>query len=150
MDNFKKRIHDTGIIPVVALENAENGASLAKALCDGGLPIAEVSYRTDAAHDSIAEMKKACPEMLVGAGTVLTKENVDSALNAGAGFIVTSGFDPDIARTRLVRYPASVENALASSSYYNRADGKSQRDAARQRPSASARWSTGRIFRNIR
>mgnify|MGYP002224381442 FL=1 len=69
---------------------------LAKALCEGGLPCAEVTFRTDAAEESIKIMTEAFPDMLVGAGTVLTAEQVDQAVKAGAKFIVSPGFDPEI------------------------------------------------------
>lgn len=95
MRDIRKIIHDIGIVPVIALDRVEDAAPLAKALCKGGLPVAEVTYRTDAAHDAMIEMKKACPEMLVGAGTVISKQQVDSALDAGAEFIVSPGLNPE-------------------------------------------------------
>ncbi len=98
MADILKKIHGIGIVPVIALENVEDAAPLAQALCNGGLPVAEVTYRTACAHDAMIEMKKACPQMLVGAGTVLTKEQVDSALDAGAEFIVSPGLNPEIVR----------------------------------------------------
>ena len=98
MADILKKIHGIGIVPVIALENVEDAAPLAQALCSGGLPVAEVTYRTACAHDAMIEMKKACPQMLVGAGTVLTKEQVDSALDAGAEFIVSPGLNPEIVR----------------------------------------------------
>ena len=98
MRDVRKIIHNIGIVPVIALDKVEDAAPLAKALCDGGLPVAEVTYRTAAAHDAMIEMKKARPEMLIGAGTVLTKEQVDSALDAGAEFIVSPGLNPEIVR----------------------------------------------------
>ena len=98
MADILKKIHGIGIVPVIALENVEDAAPLAQALCKGGLPVAEVTYRTACAHDAMIEMKKACPKMLVGAGTVLTKEQVDSALDAGAEFIVSPGLNPEIVR----------------------------------------------------
>lgn len=91
-----KRIYEFGIVPVIALDDVELAADLARALCRGGLAIAEVTYRTACAHDAMIEMKKACPEMIIGAGTVLTKEQVDSALDAGAQFIVSPGLNPAI------------------------------------------------------
>ena len=94
MNDINKKIHDIGIVPVIALENVEDAAPLARALCNGGLPVAEVTYRTAAAHDAMIEMRKACPEMIIGAGTVLTKEQVDSAIDAGAEFIVSPGTNP--------------------------------------------------------
>ena len=87
-----------GIIPVIALDNADDAAPLAKALCDGGLPCAEVTFRTAAAEESIRIMSEQFPEMLVGAGTVLTTEQVDHAMNAGAKFIVSPGFNPKVVK----------------------------------------------------
>ncbi len=95
MSDIYKKIHDIGIVPVIALEKVEDAAPLAKALCAGGLPVAEVTYRTDAAHDAMIEMRKACPEMIIGAGTVTNRAQVDSALDAGAEFIVSPGFNAD-------------------------------------------------------
>lgn len=91
-----KRIYEFGIVPVIALDHVEDAPALATALCNGGLAIAEVTYRTDCAHDAMVEMKKACPHMIVGAGTILTKEQVDSAIDAGAEFIVSPGLNPTI------------------------------------------------------
>ncbi len=85
-----------GVVPVVVLNDAKDAKPLAKALCDGGLPCAEVTFRTDAAEESIRIMTTEYPDMLVGAGTVLTIENVDRAVKAGAKFIVSPGFDPEI------------------------------------------------------
>lgn len=96
MSNVAEIIQKMGVVPVVVLNNAKDAAPLAKALCEGGLPCAEVTFRTDAAEESIAIMSKEYPEMFVGAGTVLTTEQVDRAVNAGAKFIVSPGFDPEI------------------------------------------------------
>ncbi len=85
-----------GVIPVVVLNRAEDAKPLAEALCDGGLKCAEVTFRTDAAEESIKIMSKEFPEMMVGAGTVLTIDQVDRAVAAGARFIVSPGFDPEI------------------------------------------------------
>jgi 2-dehydro-3-deoxyphosphogluconate aldolase/(4S)-4-hydroxy-2-oxoglutarate aldolase len=84
------------IIPVVVLNRAEDAKPLAKALCEGGLKCAEVTFRTEAAEESIRIMASEYPDMMVGAGTVLTIEQVDRAVNAGARFIVSPGFDPEI------------------------------------------------------
>ncbi|MBR2527682.1 MAG: bifunctional 4-hydroxy-2-oxoglutarate aldolase/2-dehydro-3-deoxy-phosphogluconate aldolase [Blautia sp.] len=92
IDQFRK----IGIIPVVVLDDAKDALPLGKALCQGGLPCAEVTFRTAAAEDSIRAMSKEFPDMLVGAGTVLTKEQVDRAVDAGAKFIVSPGLDPAI------------------------------------------------------
>ena len=93
---MEKKIAELKVVPVVVLENAKEAAPLAKALCEGGLPCAEVTFRTAAAKDSIKAMTDAYPDMLVGAGTVLTTAQVDSAVEAGAKFIVSPGFDPEI------------------------------------------------------
>jgi len=95
MNDICKKIHDIGIVPVIALDKVEDAAPLARALCNGGLPVAEVTYRTEAAHDAMIEMRKACPEMIIGAGTVTSREQVDSALDAGAEFIVSPGINAD-------------------------------------------------------
>ena len=84
------------MVPVVVLEDTKDAVPLAKALVEGGLPCAEVTFRTEAAEESIRLMAEQFPEMLVGAGTVLTTEQVDAAVGAGAKFIVSPGFDPKI------------------------------------------------------
>lgn len=96
MNNVAEQIQNMIIVPVVVLNDAKDAAPLAKALCEGGLPCAEVTFRTDAAEESIRIMANEFPEMLVGAGTVLTTDQVDRAVNAGAKFIVSPGFDPEI------------------------------------------------------
>lgn len=85
-----------GIVPVVVLNNAKDALPLAEALIKGGLPCAEITFRTQAAEEAITLMSKTYPQLLVGAGTVLTTEQVDKAVNAGAKFIVSPGFDPEI------------------------------------------------------
>ena len=90
------KIKKIGIVPVVKLEDAQDAKPLAKALCDGGLPCAEVTFRTEQAADAIKNMKEAYPEMLVGAGTVLTTSQVDEAVNAGSEFIVSPGLNPEV------------------------------------------------------
>lgn len=95
--NINERISQIGVVPVIKLNNPQRDAvPLAKALCEGGLPVAEVTFRAAGADEAIRLMREACPEMLVGAGTVLTREHVDKALAAGAQFIVTPGFDPEL------------------------------------------------------
>ena len=89
-------IQKMGIVPVVVLNDAKDAAPLAKALVEGGLPCAEVTFRTDAAEESIRIMANEFQEMFVGAGTVLTIDQVDRAVAAGAKFIVSPGFDPEI------------------------------------------------------
>ena len=89
-------IQKLGVVPVVVLNDAKDALPLAEALCDGGLPCAEVTFRTEAAEESIKIMTKEYPEMLIGAGTVLTTEQADRAVDAGAKFIVSPGFDAEI------------------------------------------------------
>ncbi len=97
MSTVNKKIEEIGVVPVIKLNNPEKDAApLAKALCEGGVPVAEVTFRAAGADTAIRLMKEACPDMLVGAGTVLTKEHVDKALAAGAQFIVTPGFDGEL------------------------------------------------------
>ncbi len=121
MNKVLEEIGRMGIVPVVVLDDAKDAEPLAKALCDGGLPCAEVTFRTAAAEESIRIMSEKFPDMLVGAGTVLTTEQVDRAVAAGAKFIVSPGLNP-----RIVKYcvdkgilitpgtanPSDVEQAL--------------------------------------
>ena len=96
MKTIEKQMAEMLVVPVVVLNDAKDAGKLADALVEGGLPCAEVTFRTEAAEESIRIMSKKYPEMLVGAGTVLTKEQVDRAVAAGAKFIVSPGFDPEI------------------------------------------------------
>ena len=99
MNEVLKQIEKVGIVPVVVLDDVKDAEPLAKALCEGGLPCAEVTFRTAAAEESISIMSEKFPDMLVGAGTVLTTEQVDRAVAAGAKFIVSPGLNP-----RVVKY----------------------------------------------
>ena len=98
MNAVLEQMGKIGIIPVVVLNDAKDAAPLAKALCEGGLPCAEVTFRTDAAEESIRIMAEQFPQMLVGAGTVLTTEQVDRAVAAGAKFIVSPGLNPKVVK----------------------------------------------------
>lgn len=98
MHEVLEKIQKIGIVPVVVLDDAKDAAPLAKALCEGGLPCAEVTFRTAAAEESIRIMAKEFPDMLVGAGTVLTTEQVDRAVAAGAKFIVSPGLNPVVVK----------------------------------------------------
>ena len=122
MHEVLEKIQKIGIVPVVVLDDAKDALPLAKALCEGGLPCAEVTFRTAAAEESIRIMAKECPEMLVGAGTVLTTEQVDRAVNAGAKFIVSPGLNPEVVKyciekgvpvTPGTANPSDVEIALS-------------------------------------
>lgn len=96
MENVLQQFEKVGIIPVVVLEDAAYAKRLGDALIAGGLPCAEVTFRTDAAEDSIRIMSQQCPGLLVGAGTVLTVEQVDRAMAAGAQFIVSPGMNEKV------------------------------------------------------
>lgn len=96
MKTIEEQLYQSAVVPVVVLEDASNALPLAEALIKGGLPCAEVTFRTDAAEESIRLISGQYPEMLVGAGTVLTVEQVERAVSAGAEFIVSPGFDAEI------------------------------------------------------
>lgn len=98
MKELLERIGEIGIVPVVVLNDVKDAEPLAQALCDGGLSCAEVTFRTDAAEESIRRMTESFPDMLVGAGTVLTIDQVDRAVAAGAKFIVSPGLNPKIVK----------------------------------------------------
>jgi 2-dehydro-3-deoxyphosphogluconate aldolase/(4S)-4-hydroxy-2-oxoglutarate aldolase len=122
MNQIFKEISLMGIVPVIALNHCEDAIPLAKALHEGGLPCAEVTFRTSAAEDSIRLMTGEFPDMLVGAGTVLTTDQVDRAVKAGARFIVSPGFNPKIVTYCTFRNipvipgcssPTDIEQAIA-------------------------------------
>jgi 2-dehydro-3-deoxyphosphogluconate aldolase / (4S)-4-hydroxy-2-oxoglutarate aldolase len=98
MNEMLSKIQKMGIVPVIKLDDAKDAVPLAKALVEGGLPCAEVTFRTAAAEESIRRMREAYPEMLIGAGTVLTTDQVDKAVAAGATFIVSPGLNPKVVR----------------------------------------------------
>ena len=94
--SINEKFQKLGVVPVVVIEDVKDALPLAKALVEGGLPCAEVTFRTEAAAEAIRQMTEAYPEMLVGAGTVLTTAQVNEAVKAGAKFIVSPGFDTEI------------------------------------------------------
>ncbi len=96
MSTIHEQFEQFGVVPVVVLEDAKDAGPLAEALVKGGLPCAEVTFRTAAAEQSIKTMTDLYSNMLVGAGTVLSTDQVDRATGAGAKFIVSPGFDPEI------------------------------------------------------
>ena len=121
MNKVLEEISKIGIVPVIALDDVKDAEPLAKALIDGGLPCAEVTFRTAAAEESIRIMASKFPELLVGAGTVLTTEQVDRAVNAGAKFIVSPGLNPKVVKycvdkgipiTPGTANPSDVEQAI--------------------------------------
>jgi 2-dehydro-3-deoxyphosphogluconate aldolase/(4S)-4-hydroxy-2-oxoglutarate aldolase len=105
MNETLEKIGELGIIPVVKIEKAEDALPLGRALIDGDLPIAEITFRTSAAEESIKTLTRELPNLLVGAGTVLTIEQAKKAVSAGAKFIVSPGFNP-----RVVDY--CIENSI--------------------------------------
>ena len=95
MNTVLQELSNIGIVPVIAIEDAAKAVPLAKALAAGGLPAAEVTFRTAAAEEAIRRIVAEVPEILVGAGTVTNCDQLDRALAAGAKFIVSPGFNPD-------------------------------------------------------
>ena len=121
MNEVLEKLGQYGIVPVVVLNDSKDAAPLADALCDGGLSCAEVTFRPETAADSIRIMTEKHPEMLVGAGTVLTTKQVDEAVEAGAKFIVSPGLNPAIVKycieknipiTPGVATPSEMEQAI--------------------------------------
>lgn len=122
MNEIMKEIGRIGIVPVVAIDDAADAIPLGQALLDGGLPCAEITFRTAAAADAIKAMSDAFPDMIVGAGTVLTVEQAEQAKAAGVKFIVTPGFDDavvdwclanDMPITPGVMTPTDINRALS-------------------------------------
>ncbi len=98
MQQILNKLEAFGIVPVIKIDRVEDTLPLAKALCKGGLPIAEITFRTACAKEAIKTITTHLPEMLVGAGTILTTEQVDQAVEAGASFIVSPGFNPKVVK----------------------------------------------------
>lgn len=96
MSNVMELIKEKRIVPVVKLDHVEDALPLAKALIDGGLPVAEITFRTDAAEESIRVIRNTYPEMLCGAGTVVNIDQAERAVAAGAAFIVSPGFTKEV------------------------------------------------------
>ena len=101
MNSVLQKISDIGIVPVIAINDVEKAVPLAKALVKGGISCAEVTFRTACAEEAIKRITKEVPEMLVGAGTVLTCEQLDRAVAAGSKFIVSPGFNPTVVKYAL-------------------------------------------------
>ncbi len=98
MNEILKKIGLYGIVPVVKIDDIEQAVPLARALCKGGLPVAEITFRTACAAEAIKRITTEFPNMLVGAGTVLTPEQADAAVAAGAKFIVSPGLNPKVVK----------------------------------------------------
>ncbi|MDE1334336.1 bifunctional 4-hydroxy-2-oxoglutarate aldolase/2-dehydro-3-deoxy-phosphogluconate aldolase [Vibrio aestuarianus] len=121
MKTLEQRLKEIKIVPVIAINDTSQAIPLAKVLVENGLPCAEVTFRTEAAVESIRLMREAYPEMLIGAGTVLTTAQVDQAIEAGVDFVVSPGFNPttvkycqqrNIAIVPGVNNPSLVEQAM--------------------------------------
>ena len=121
MNNMINELYSIGLIPVIKIENAEDAVPLAKALIDGGLPAAEITFRTACAAEAIKNITDAYTEMLVGAGTALTTEQVDAAIAAGSKFLVSPGLNPKVTAYALSKgvpmlpgcaNPSDIEAAL--------------------------------------
>lgn len=121
MSDIKQQIKAHKIIPVIAIDNAEDIIPLGKVLVENGLPVAEITFRSDAAEEAIRLLRESQPEMLIGAGTVLNRAQVIAAKEAGATFIVSPGFNPNTVRACQelgieiipgVNNPSAVEAAL--------------------------------------
>ncbi|ASO29525.1 ketohydroxyglutarate aldolase [Vibrio anguillarum] len=108
MKTLEQRLKEIKIVPVIAINDASQALPLAKVLVENGLPCAEVTFRTEAAAESIRLMRAAYPEMLIGAGTVLTTAQVDQAIEAGVDFVVSPGFNPTTVRYCQQRHVAIV------------------------------------------
>lgn len=122
MNKMLEQLGQIGLVPVVKINRAEDAVPLARALVAGGLPCAEVTFRTPAAREAIRQMAEAFPEMIVGAGTVLTPAQVDEAVEAGSKFVVSPGFNPEVVDYCLARgvlvmpgvnSPSGVEQCLS-------------------------------------
>lgn len=120
--DMDKKLREIGIVPVVKLDNKEQALPLGDALCAGGLPCAEITFRSEAAADGIRLLRENKPDMIIGAGTVLTLGQLDKAIEAGAQFIVSPGLNPTIVKAAQERNipiypgcatPTEVEAAMA-------------------------------------
>jgi 2-dehydro-3-deoxyphosphogluconate aldolase/(4S)-4-hydroxy-2-oxoglutarate aldolase len=122
LNEILEEIGKLGIVPVVKVDDAKDAVPLARALIKGGLPVAEITFRTEAAQEAIENIASALPQMLVGAGTVLNIDQVKRAVAAGARFIVSPGFNPSVVEycvsqnipvTPGCSNPTDIEMALA-------------------------------------
>ena len=96
MSNPIDVIASLGVVPVIAIEKAADAVPLADALLEGGLPVAEITFRTEAAADVLAAIRDARPELVIGAGTILDRDSLRRAIDSGARFALAPGYDPDI------------------------------------------------------
>jgi 2-dehydro-3-deoxyphosphogluconate aldolase/(4S)-4-hydroxy-2-oxoglutarate aldolase len=121
MTTLNEQLANLKVVPVIAINKVEDAVPLGRTLVENGMPCAEITFRTECAADAIAAMRAEFPEMLIGAGTVLTNEQVDQAIEAGVDFIVSPGFNPRTVQYCLdkgvaivpgVNNPSLVEQAM--------------------------------------
>ncbi|MGL4476100.1 MAG: bifunctional 4-hydroxy-2-oxoglutarate aldolase/2-dehydro-3-deoxy-phosphogluconate aldolase [Shewanella sp.] len=121
MQQLIQQMSELQVIPVIAIEDAQDIIPLGKALYDNGLPVAEITFRSDAAVEAIALLRAAYPDMLIGAGTILTAEQAQAAKDAGATFAVSPGLNPNTVKACQaidlpiipgINNPSSIEQAL--------------------------------------
>ena len=121
MTTLNEQLANLKVIPVIAINRAEDAIPLGKALVENGMPCAEITLRTECAIEAIRIMRKEFPDMLIGSGTVLTNEQVDASIEAGVDFIVSPGFNPrtvqycidkGVAIVPGVNNPSLVEQAM--------------------------------------
>ncbi|EGQ9235456.1 bifunctional 4-hydroxy-2-oxoglutarate aldolase/2-dehydro-3-deoxy-phosphogluconate aldolase [Vibrio alginolyticus] len=121
MTTLNEQLANLKVIPVIAINKAEDAIPLGRTLVENGMPCAEITFRTECAADAIRAMRAEFPEMLIGAGTILTNEQVDQAIEAGVDFIVSPGFNPRTVQYCLdkgvaivpgVNNPSLVEQAM--------------------------------------
>jgi 2-dehydro-3-deoxyphosphogluconate aldolase/(4S)-4-hydroxy-2-oxoglutarate aldolase len=121
MTALNKQFKQLKLIPVIAINDAEQAVPLAKVLIENGLPVAEIAFRTPAAAQAVRNMREAYPSLLIGAGTVVNRQQVDQAIAAGVDFIVSPGFNPSTVQYCLdqkvaiipgVNSPSLVEQAM--------------------------------------
>lgn len=115
------KLREIQIVPVIALDDAADAVPLGEALVKGGLPVAEITFRSDAAEEAIRRLRGENPDILIAAGTVLTKEQAKKAVDAGADFIISPGFNPNVVKycqdlgvpiTPGINNPTAIEAAL--------------------------------------
>jgi 2-dehydro-3-deoxyphosphogluconate aldolase/(4S)-4-hydroxy-2-oxoglutarate aldolase len=121
-DTLKDRMWKAGVVPVIAIESPDSALPMADALIEGGLAVAEITFRTDAALEVISALKKNRPDILLGAGTILTVENLKKAAACGAAFGVSPGLNPEILKKAIemdfpffpgVVTPSEIEQGLS-------------------------------------
>ena len=119
MNALNNRISQIGVVPVIKLNHPErDAAELGRALCAGGVPVAEITFRAAGADKAIRLMKEACPDMLVGAGTVTATSQIDAVIEAGGDFIVSPGFDPELVTSAQEKGIAVYPGCTTASEYH--------------------------------